>query len=49
MAQDHGLQEAVIAKLAWEPSVVASHLGVAAATAWAAPGATNVINDITVT
>ncbi len=31
MAQDHDLQQAVLAELAWEPSVVASHLGVAAA------------------
>ena len=30
MAQDHDLQQAVLAELAWEPSVTAAHLGVAA-------------------
>ena len=31
MAQDHDLQQAVLAELAWEPSVTAAHLGVSAA------------------
>ena len=30
MAQDHDLQQAVLAELAWEPSVTAAHLGVSA-------------------
>ena len=30
MAQDHDLQHAVLAELAWEPSVTAAHLGVSA-------------------
>ena len=31
MSQDHDLQQAVLAELAWEPSVTAAHLGVSAA------------------
>ena len=31
MSHDHDLQEAVLAELAWEPSVTAAHLGVSAA------------------
>ena len=30
MSQDHDLQQAVLAELAWEPSVTAAHLGVSA-------------------
>jgi osmotically-inducible protein OsmY len=30
MAQDHDLQQAVLAELGWEPSVTAAHLGVSA-------------------
>ncbi len=30
MSHDHELQQAVLAELAWEPSVTAAHLGVSA-------------------
>jgi osmotically-inducible protein OsmY len=70
MPFDKQLRQAELAKLDWEPSVVAAHIGVTAnagvvtltgigsgrlyaghgcwTTAWAAPGATSVENDIAI-
>lgn len=55
MSHDNELKTSVLCELKWGPGVDAVHIGVsdgeiatAADTAWAAPGATSVENDIRV-